>query len=62
MVPDITVAERRMAALIRLHLNTKQMASMLGISTDSVYKIRQRLRKRLQLVDELATETFLTKI
>jgi len=62
MVPDITVAEKRMAALIRLHLNTKQMASMLGISTDSVYKIRQRLRKRLQLDDELATETFLTKI
>ncbi|THU30233.1 hypothetical protein FAM09_30495 [Niastella caeni] len=62
MVPDITVAEQRMAALIRLHLNTKQMASMLGISTDSVYKIRQRLRKRLQLDDELATETFLTKI
>ena len=62
MVPDITVAEQRMAALIRLHLNTKQMASMLGISTDSVYKIRQRLRKRLQLDDESDTETFLTKI
>jgi tetratricopeptide (TPR) repeat protein len=62
MVPDITVAEKRMAALIRLHLNTKQMAAMLGISTDSVYKIRQRLRKRLQLDDELATETYLTKI
>ncbi len=62
MAPDITVAETRMAALIRLHLNTKQIASMLGISTDSVYKNKQRLRKRLQLDDELATETFLTKI
>lgn len=62
LVPDITLAEQRMASLIRLHLNTKQMASMLGISTDSVYKIRQRLRKRLQLNDELDTETFLTKI
>ena len=62
MVPDITVAERRIAALIRLHLNTKQMAAMLGISPDSVYKTRQRLRKRLQLNDELATETYLTKL
>ena len=62
LVPDITVAECRMAALIRLHLNTKQMAAMLGISTDSVYKSRQRLRKRLQLNDEAATETYLTKI
>jgi len=62
IVPDITVAERRMAALIRLHLNTKQMAAMLGISPDTVYKTRQRLRKRLQLHDDAATEMFLTKI
>ena len=62
MVPDITIAEQRMAALTRLHLDTKQMASMLGISSDSVYKIRQRLRKRLQLNDQATTETYLTKI
>ena len=62
MVPDLTVAECRMAGLTRLHLNTRQMASMLGISPDSVYKIRQRLRKRLQLNDEATTETYLTKI
>jgi tetratricopeptide (TPR) repeat protein len=62
MIPDITVAEQRMAALTRLHLNTKQAASMLGISPDSVYKIRQRLRKRLQLDDEVTTEMYLTKI
>ena len=62
IVPDITAAEQRMAALTRLHLTTKQMASMLGISPDSVYKIRQRLRKRLQLNDEVTVETYLTKI
>jgi len=62
MVPDITAAEQRMGALTRLHLNTKQMASMLGISPDSVYKIKQRLRKRLQLNDDATTETYLTKI
>jgi tetratricopeptide (TPR) repeat protein len=62
MVPDITVAELRMAALTRLHLDTKQMAAMLGISPDSVYKIKQRLRRRLQLNDEATTETYLTKI
>jgi tetratricopeptide (TPR) repeat protein len=62
MMPDITAAEQRMAAVTRLHLNTKQTASMLGISPDSVYKIRQRLRKRLQLTDDVTTETYLTKI
>jgi tetratricopeptide (TPR) repeat protein/DNA-binding CsgD family transcriptional regulator len=61
-VPDITPAEQRMAALTRFHLNTKQTASMLGISPDSVYKIKQRLRKRLHVNDEVNIETYLTKI
>jgi DNA-binding CsgD family transcriptional regulator len=46
---DITLAEQRMAALTRLHLTARQMASMLGISVDSVHKSRQRLRQRLQV-------------
>ncbi len=58
--PDITSAEQRMAALTRLHLNTKQVASMLGISVDSVHKSRQRLRQRFQVegnegLDEMVT-------
>jgi tetratricopeptide (TPR) repeat protein len=58
--PDITVAEQRMAALTRLHLTTRQIASMLGISIDSVHKSRQRLRQRFQVgaetnLDELVT-------
>lgn len=60
--PDITVAEQRMAALIRLHLTTKQMASMLGISIDSVHKTRQRLRQRLQLSTESSLEEIMTAI
>ena len=47
--PDITSAEQRMAALTRLRLTTKQIASMLGISVDSVHKSRQRLRARFQV-------------
>jgi tetratricopeptide (TPR) repeat protein len=47
--PEITTAEQRMAALTRLRLTTKQVASMLGISVDSVHKSRQRLRQRFQL-------------
>ena len=56
--PDITLAEQRMAALTRLHLTSRQIASMLGISVDSVHKTRQRLRQRLQLhVDSNLEET-----
>ena len=54
--PDITLAELRMAVLTRLHLTTKQMASMLGISVDSVHKTRQRLRQRLHLGADINLE------
>jgi DNA-binding CsgD family transcriptional regulator len=60
--PDITVAEQRMAALIRLHLTTKQMASMLGISADSVHKTKQRLRQRVQLSTESSLEEIVSAI
>lgn len=60
--PDITLAEQRMAALIRLRLTTKQMASMLGISIDSVHKSRQRLRQRLQISAEAGLEESITAI
>lgn len=59
---NITVAEQRMAALIRLLLTTRQIASMLGISVDSVHKTRQRLRQRLQLSSEQSLEEFVHAI
>jgi DNA-binding CsgD family transcriptional regulator len=58
----ITVAEQRMAALIRLLLTTRQIASMLGISVDSVHKTRQRLRQRLQLASDASLEDRVTAI
>lgn len=54
--PDSTVAENRLAALTRLNLTTKQIASMLGISVDSVHKSRQRLRQRFQVNGETNLE------
>ncbi len=59
---DITVAEKRMAALTRLQLTSKQMAAMLGISVDSVHKTRQRLRQRLQLNADTNLEEYITGI
>jgi len=54
--PDITLAEQRMAALTRLNISSRQMASMLGISVDSVHKTRQRLRQRLHIHGEESLE------
>ena len=47
--PQITLAEQRMAALTKLRLTTRQIASMSGISVYSVHKSRQRLRQRFQI-------------
>ena len=61
-VSDITVAEQRMAALTRLHLTTKQMAAVLGISPNSVIKAKQRLRQRFNFQTDLHIEEFLSKL
>ncbi len=55
-------AEQRMAALIRLQLTTRQMASMQGISPDSVHKTRQRLRQRIGVTNETNLEEFFVSL
>ena len=60
--PDISLAEQRMAALTRLQLTTRQMASMQGISPDSVHKTRQRLRQRLGVSNEINLEELIVGI
>jgi len=61
-VDNITLAEIRMAALTRLHLNTKQMADVLGISSNSVIKAKQRLRQRFNLDFNYEVEEFIAKL
>jgi len=60
--PDITMAEQRLAALTRLQLTTKQMATVLGISPNSVNKTKQRLRLRFELEPERSIEKFISEI
>lgn len=45
--PEITAAEIRLAALIKLNLSNLEMARTLAISPDSVRKTNLRLRKKL---------------
>lgn len=46
-IPDITEAELRLIALLKLNISNKQMAHMLGISPSSVHTARYRLRKKM---------------
>lgn len=50
--PGLTPAEIRLCSLIRLNLSSHQMAAMMGISTVSVKKNRQRLRKKINISKE----------
>jgi DNA-binding CsgD family transcriptional regulator len=50
--PNLTPAEGRLCALIKLNLNTKEMATIMGITPDSVKIARYRLRKKLGLSTE----------
>jgi tetratricopeptide (TPR) repeat protein len=47
--PDLTNAEIRLAALIKLNLSNLEMSRVLGISPDSVRKSGLRLRKKLEM-------------
>ena len=50
--PDLSNYELKLCALIRLNLNMKEMATILGISAESVKTARYRLRKKLALSRE----------
>jgi DNA-binding NarL/FixJ family response regulator len=51
--PDLTPGESRILTLVKLKISTKEMSLMLGISPDSVKKARQRLRKKLEVPEEI---------
>lgn len=51
-MPDLTPADIRLLALTKLQLSSREMASLLGISVESIKKSRQRLRKRNHLPEE----------
>lgn len=49
--PELTPAEVRLICLSRLSLSTREMAHRLGVSTDTVFKTRYRIRKKADLPD-----------
>lgn len=50
--PDLTAAEIRLSILIKLNLPSRNIATILGISTDSLRIARYRLRKKLGINNE----------
>lgn len=50
--PELTTQERRLAALLRLNLSSKEISGILNISPKSVDQSRYRLRKKLPMASK----------
>lgn len=58
--PLLSPSEIRLCAYIRLGLNSKDIASLMFVTTDSVKVFRSRIRKKLNLDTETNLQTFLS--
>ncbi|MEQ8240050.1 MAG: tetratricopeptide repeat protein [Cyclobacteriaceae bacterium] len=59
---SLTNNELRLSALIKLNLSMKEVANILGISSESVKTARYRLKKKLNLPSELSLNDFFNTI
>lgn len=59
---DLTGNDLRLSAMIRMNLNSKEVASIMHISPESVKKARYRLKKKLQLESETDLHGFIMKV
>jgi tetratricopeptide (TPR) repeat protein len=60
--PDVTKNELRLMALLKMNLSSKEIATILNISSDGVKKARQRLRKKMELSPDESLESTVLSI
>jgi tetratricopeptide (TPR) repeat protein len=54
--PAISGSDVRLLTLMKLQLSNREMANMLGITTDGIKKAKQRLRKKMELPEGIDIE------
>lgn len=59
---NISDTDTRLLALIKLKLNNREMAGMLGITIDGIKKAKQRLRKKMNIPDSEEIEEVLNTL
>jgi tetratricopeptide (TPR) repeat protein len=60
--PEVTKNELRFMALLKMNMSSKEIATILNISTDGIKKARQRLRKKMNLTPEDSLENTVLSI
>jgi len=59
---NLTKEDKNLLSMLIADLNTKQIAGFLNITPDSVFKKRYRLRKKLNITNEISFTDFYTEI
>lgn len=60
--PDLTLSEKRLASLIKLNISSRDIATIMAISPDSLRIARYRLRKKMNIEREVKLESFIQNI
>lgn len=61
-IPDISLAEERLMALAKLNFSKKEMAATLGVSPESIRVTWHRLRKRLNITNDVTIEALVATV
>lgn len=62
LFPQITKTEKRLACFIKMQMNSDEIIKAMNISAAGFYKLRYRLRKRMNLTKEQDLEKFIQQI
>lgn len=60
--PNLTDTDVRLLSLVRLSLNNREMANMLGVTIEGVKKSKQRMRKKMDLPAEAELEQIIVNL
>jgi tetratricopeptide (TPR) repeat protein/DNA-binding CsgD family transcriptional regulator len=60
--PSLSTREQRLAALIKMQLTNQEIGSILGISQDTLYKAKYRLRKKLPAAGEGGLDAYIREL
>lgn len=62
LAPDVSPGDLRLIALIKMNLNSQEVASVLNISQEGIKKARYRLRKKMKIKTGGSLEDFLAQV
>ncbi len=62
LYPELTKGEREVCALLRLNLSIKEIMTIRNVSSDSVKSMRRRIRKKMDVPQDVELEKFIQEL